>query len=99
MDSTILLFLAQDGVVNGAIYALMALALVKADAQRCTTKFVSSGGTGGGKQLAFMCREFVKFNFRYGCGRYLRLARAERVWLCESKSFPCEHTIDGRRQL
>jgi len=28
MDSTILLFLAQDGVVNGAIYALIAIALV-----------------------------------------------------------------------
>ena len=28
MDSTILLFLLQDGVTNGAIYALLALALV-----------------------------------------------------------------------
>ncbi len=28
MDSTILLFLLQDGVINGAIYALLALALV-----------------------------------------------------------------------
>ena len=28
MDTTILLFLLQDGVTNGAIYALLALALV-----------------------------------------------------------------------
>ena len=28
MDSTILLFLLQDGITNGAIYALLALALV-----------------------------------------------------------------------
>ena len=28
MDTTILLFLIQDGVTNGAVYALLALALV-----------------------------------------------------------------------
>ncbi len=28
MDLQIALFLAQDGIVNGAVYALMALALV-----------------------------------------------------------------------
>ena len=28
MDSTILLFLLQDGITNGAIYALLGLALV-----------------------------------------------------------------------
>ncbi|WP_013503416.1 MULTISPECIES: branched-chain amino acid ABC transporter permease [Rhodopseudomonas] len=96
MNTTILLFLLQDGVTNGAIYALLGLALVLVFAVTrvilipqgefitfgaLTYATLSAGGVPGTAQLALVMG-LVAFGFElFGARRSLHLAKVVRAAL------------------